>query len=320
MKKILCALLPVLISSFTFAQTVAISGKVSDQQGKPVPFVFIRDARHSYATYTDQAGAFTLQVDPADRIVASATGFRDTAITRDNKTDLDIKMQPGISVRTNGKPLATSTATDIFKPQNGPAVTRVSDYIRQQGDLHGSRFLTESWMHGYALSYSDSLIQNNEYFFNYEKTMSDLLFSRDQHAVFLADKQEVKSFILIDDNFQTYVFEAVPAIDPKHYSIVLSTGDNYKVYKLLTCTFVKANFTTNGITSSGNNYDEYVDESAYYLLNVKTKQLQKIALKSKAIKQALAAEADKLKAFNTEHGDDDINEAYLKDLGDYLNK
>jgi hypothetical protein len=150
--------------------------------------------------------------------------------------------------------------------------------------------------------------------------MSDLLFSRDQHAVFLADKQEVKAFTLIDDNFQTYVFEAVPAIDPKHYSMVLSTGGKYKVYKLLTCVFVKANFTTNGITSSGNNYDEYVDESAYYILNVKTNQLQKIALKSKAIKQALTADADKLKAFNTEHGDDDINEAYLKDLGDYLNK
>ena len=320
MKKTLLCLLSILASTFTFGQTIMVSGTVNDGQGKPIPFVFIRDSRHSYATYTDQTGGYSLKVDPADRLVASANSFRDTAVTIDNKTNINMVMTPGISVRTNGKPLTTSTATDIFKPQNGPAVTRVSDYVRQQGDLHGSQFLSESWMHGYALSYADSLIQNNSYFFNYDKTMSDLLFSRDQHAVFTADKQEVKSFTLIDDNFQTYSFEAVPAIDPKHYSMVISTGDKYKVYKLLTCKLVKANFTTNGITSSGNNYDEYVDESTYYLLNVKTSQLQKLSLKSKAIKQALAADADNLKAFNTEHGDDDINEAYLKDMGDYLNK
>ncbi|MBB6111811.1 hypothetical protein SAMN05421821_11494 [Mucilaginibacter lappiensis] len=320
MKRILLCLVPVFISAFAFAQTVTVSGTVNDLQGKPVPFVFIRDSQHSYATYTDQSGGYTLNVDPASRLVASATSFKDTAVAINNKTEINIVMAPGISVRTSGKPLTTNTSTDIFKPQTGPAVTRVSDYIRQEGDLHGSRFLSEKWMHGFGISYADSLIQNNSYFFNYDKTMSDVLFSRDQRAVFTADKQEVKAFTLIDDAFQTYSFEAVPAIDPKHYSMVLATGNKYKIYRLLTCKLVKANFTTNGITSSGNNYDEYVDENHYFIWNVKTKQLQPVELKSKSIKTALATDADKLKAFNKEHGDDDINEAYLKDLGDYLNK
>ncbi|NHA07729.1 hypothetical protein G7092_28275 [Mucilaginibacter sp. HC2] len=319
MKRIFIYLLPILMSAITHAQTITVSGTVNDQQGKPLPFVFLRDSQHSYATMTDLLGSFSFKVDPASKIVASVTGFKDVAIPVNNKTTVNVVMEQGIAEHSNGKPLSTSTSTDIFKPDLGVAVTRVSDYVRVNEGLHGSRFLSEKWMRGFAISYTDSLIQSSDYFFNYDKTMSDLLFTRDQRAVFAADKQEVKAFTIVDEGGAFYDFESVPAIDPKHYSMVLSSGDKYKIYRLLTCKLIKANFTTNGITSSGNNYDEYVDENHYFIWNVKTKQLQPVELKSKSIKTVLAAEADKIKAFNKEHGDDDINDAYLKDLGDYLN-
>src|ERR1700761_8465320 len=47
--------------------------------------------------------------------------------------------------------------------------------------------------------------------------------------------------------------------------------------------FLKADFQTNGITSSGNNYDSYVDDATYYAVK-SGGQPQKFTLKRKAIK------------------------------------
>ncbi|MFC0517258.1 hypothetical protein ACFFGT_23815 [Mucilaginibacter angelicae] len=321
MRKIFLCLVPVLVSTVTLAQTITVSGTVNNQQGKPVQFVFIRDAYHSYATYTDQMGNFSLKADPASKLVASATNLKDTTIVIGNQSNIKITMTAGLS-QGAGKALSSHTGSDFFKMES-EVPTNISGslyMISGHDELHGSRFLSKSWMHGFALSVKDSLIQSNDYFFNFDKDGGDLLFTRDQRKVFQADKGEVKACTIIDDNDQAYSFETVPAIDPNRFILLLVKGDKYKIYNKLKSKFVKASFTTNGITSSGNNYDEYVDENHYFVLNVKTNQLQPLELKSKSIKTVFATEADKIKAFNKEHGDDEINEGYLRDLGDYLNK
>ena len=100
---------------------------------------------------------------------------------------------------------------------------------------------------------------------------------------------------------------------------MLSDGTNYKIYKSIKTTFVKANYSSDGVASTGNNYDEYHDDFDYYVLNVKTNQLQEISLKKKVIKQVFAADADKLNKFMADNSGD-IDEAYLGSLGDFLNK
>jgi len=47
--------------------------------------------------------------------------------------------------------------------------------------------------------------------------------------------------------------------------------------------------------------------------------VQKIALKKKAIKEAFAADEDKVTAY-FKTNDSDIDENYLHDLGDYMNR
>lgn len=322
MKKILLCFLPMLISTAaTLAQTVTVSGTVNNQEGKPVQFVFIRDAYHSYATYTDQLGNFSLKTDPASKLVASGVNLKDTTLAVNNQTNIKIVMTTGLS-QGAGKQLNSQTGGDFFKMESEvPSNISGTLYmISGHDELHGSRFLSKSWMHGFALSTKDSLIQSNDYFFNFDKDGGDLLFTRDQRKVFQADRNEVKACTIIDDNDLVYNFETVPGIDPNRFIMVLAAGDKYKVYNKLKSKFVKASFTTNGITSSGNSYDEYVDQNSYFLLDVKTKELKPVELKSKSIKTVFAADADKLKAFNKEHGDDEINEGYLKDLVDYLNK
>jgi len=89
-------------------------------------------------------------------------------------------------------------------------------------------------------------------------------------------KQEIKRVTLFDSNAQLFVFEDVPAIDSKHYMQVLASGSKYKIYKDLGTKFIKSNFYTNGITSTGNKYDEYVDDSVYLLQKLPGGQPQKI--------------------------------------------
>jgi hypothetical protein len=137
--------------------------------------------------------------------------------------------------------------------------------------------------------------------------------------MFSVDKSQIKAFTLFDDNGQQAVFEMVPAIDAKHYLQVLSSGSKYKIYKDLGTKFLKADFQTNGITSSGNNYDSYVDEGVYYIVKLPDGKPQKVSLKRKAIKAAFAADADKANKYMSAHDSDEVDDNFLKGLGDYMN-
>lgn len=191
--------------------------------------------------------------------------------------------------------------------------------LTNKEDTKGSRYLFDIWVKGNVTDDKGNAINSENYIFNYDKIGGSLLLSQDKQTAIATDKERVKAFVVYDKNDSPMAFEYVPAIDATHYCQVLATGSKYKVYKLTQTAFVKANYKSDGMTSSGNKYDEYVDEAAYYVFNVKTSQLQKTTLKNKAIKQAFADDADKVKAFYSAHGDDEIDENFLKNLADSLN-
>ncbi|WP_184544055.1 hypothetical protein [Mucilaginibacter sp. FT3.2] len=183
----------------------------------------------------------------------------------------------------------------------------------------GTRYLFDTWVKGSVTDGKGGVIKNDSYSFNYDKVDGGLLLTQDKQTAIMLGKDQVKGFTVYDNTGQALTFEYVPAIDATHYVQVLSAGSNYKVYKFTKTKFEKANFKSDGMTSSGNKYDEYVDAPGYYVFNVKTASLQMVALKSKAIKQVFSADADKVKAFFDAHKDDDINEDFLKGLGEALN-
>jgi len=186
-------------------------------------------------------------------------------------------------------------------------------------DTKGSRYLFKDWVSGFVVSPQDSVYKNPNYGFNYDKMNGGLLLTQDKKSVIEIDQSRIKSFTLYDNLGRTQVFEYAPEIDKTHYPQVLASGSKYKIYKLTTTKFVKANYQTDGMTSTGNNYDEYVDEDTYYVLNVQTKQLQPLGLKKKAIKTAFANEGNKINSF-FEAYTDKIDDSYLKKLGDYMNQ
>jgi len=321
MKKIILFGALVFISAVTYAQTVLINGTVNDAKGKPIPFAFISDVSHPYGAFSDQNGSFTIKIASSSTLAATATGFKDTQVKTDNSTDVKIVMETGESGPSTTIQ-GTQTLTDVFKPKE-EITDMVSNSLTMKGSgqeaMHGNKYLFDQWVHGFAVTPKDSIKQSNVYLFNYDKVLGDLIFTRNMQTAITVDKNEIKGFTLFDDNVQPYVFESVPSIDDRHYVQVLSSGSKYKIYKNLGTKFIKANYTTNGITSYGNNYDEYKDESTYYLVRLPDGKPVKFDLRRKSIKTAFAADADKVSKFLSDN-DKDIDDDYLKSLSDYINQ
>jgi hypothetical protein len=322
MKKITVSWLLILIGTITFAQTITVSGTVTDEGGKPVPFAFVKDAEHNYATFSDPDGAFTLNADPSSRLMATCNNYKESVVKIDNQPSVKIVMTPGGTAGASAASLNKSA--DAFNVHEiGMKDTRASRPLARFGssqeELHGSPYLFNNWVHGFAISTTDSINENDSYLFNYEKISGALLYTDGGEKMYMVDRTQIKGFTIFDEKGQPYTFENVPSIDPKHYLQVLASGSKYKIYKDLQTKFLKADFQTNGITSSGNNYDSYVDEGDYYVVKLPGGQPQKISLKRKSIRTAFGADADKANKFMSAHDSDDVDDTFLKGLGEFMN-
>src|SRR5882762_5917663 len=73
------------------AQTV-VTGKVSDQQGQPVPFATIRIKAGKQGVSADATGASSIPANQGDKIVISGAGHTQTEFTIENSTTLNIQV------------------------------------------------------------------------------------------------------------------------------------------------------------------------------------------------------------------------------------
>lgn len=89
----------------------------------------------------------------------------------------------------------------------------------------------------------------------------------DLNTIIELDKQEIKAFA-IKDGDSLMIFDKVAAIDSSRYFIVLvpAVSGKYALYRDLRTRFVKSDYHSDGMTESGNPYDEYVDNSIYYVV------------------------------------------------------
>jgi hypothetical protein len=94
-----CRLL--LLSLFTLpalkAQKVVITGKVADNNGRPVPAASVSIKNTNTGTSTDTLGAFSLRVRPGDSLIISAVGFGDTSLLAGGRHTIDIVLLPRTS-------------------------------------------------------------------------------------------------------------------------------------------------------------------------------------------------------------------------------
>ena len=311
MKKLVLLSIFSLFINVAFSQTVAVQGTVVDAQGKPVPFAFVRDSQHAYATYADAEGSYTLKADPASKLIATAKGFG-TANAAVKEGGVNITLPAG-----DGSATSTS-AGNMFSVHSGATTTTILGSFASTTEVQGSRYLSENWMHGFAIGTDDGVIQDPAQLFNYDMMGGDIIYTADQKAISTVNRANVKSVSLYDDKGVATKLEYVPAVDNSHYVKVLADGPKYKMYKQIIIRYMKATYQTNGMTSTGNKYDEYAPTYFYFFAKGNDAPV-KFNPKKKTLKELFAADADKLdKYMSSAKGD--IDDAYLTALGDAMNQ
>ena len=318
---------------FATAQTVTATGTVKDNTGNFLHYAFVQDKQDKNGTYTDSLGNFSLATRPNALIIVTCGGYAGTSVTFNGKDALDISLQPAGSSSVGGDNSNAAPDNSASGVQNNlrdqlslsptvPPVTMqqgsVMAIIHTKDATQGSRTFFKDWAHGYIVNSGDSLVQYPGFLLNYDKVHGDLILTKDKKSAISIYKEKVKTFTIFDELNQPYTFTVVPEIDKKHYVMVIAGGANYKIYKSITTKFVESNYSSDGIASTGNNYDEYVDENSYYVV-VKGGAPQKISLRKKALKDVFSADPQKLTQFMKDN-DGDIDDTYLRDLGDYMNK
>jgi hypothetical protein len=303
----------------TKAQTNIISGSTQDEKGNPLHFVFVEDRQYKTASFSDSLGNFAIEVHPDSKLQFDKAGHKDTLLSIDKSGAglqvilRSLSAESGNSINTKS---TLSTDPEFERPNEGSLPDLPG---HRKGNLRGNRYLLDNFGHGFFIKSSGELVYNPNYKFDYDKVGGWLLLTKGNEAVLELSRDETKSFTLYSNTDERFVFEKAPAIDQSHFVQVLAAGKKYKIYKLIKTKFVKSDYVNNGMTSHGNDYDEYVDDADYYVLDVQGNQQQKLTLKKKSIKEDFAKEADKINKYLSDNSGS-IDDAYLSKLGAYMNQ
>jgi hypothetical protein len=323
------------ISEFINAQLI-IKGVVKNEKDIPVPYVLIKGSDKNSAVFSDSIGQFTINITPGSSLYVSAQGYKNEIVKVGESNNFQIVLKYAEKENSTGNNSSVDyTSRDAFSGQTNTVSAYNSSSQTEGGEIafngggfpiarekevtHGSRYLYKDWKQGVVINSKGTEINNPSYFYNYDKSEGNLLLSHDKQNAIIVDKDQVKSFTIYNDLNEPNSFEMVPAIDGNRFVQLISGGNKYRIYKLTKTKIVKASYSTNGLVSSGNPYDEYVDDNTYFVLDVQKNNVDKIVLKKKSIKSAFSQDNDKVNTFFNEHGGDAIDDNFLKNLGNYLN-
>jgi hypothetical protein len=185
-------------------------------------------------------------------------------------------------------------------------------------DVVGTKFLYPDWVGGKVINAAGQEFSGGAKF-NFDKLTQNLyiqLPDTTKDVAFLVDKWQLKA-IYLSDGKSTYNFEKTPSLDTNFFYRVLVKGNKYSLYSRIKTTFTAADYHSNGIISSGNMYDEYKDETTYYII-FPDHSAHEISFKKKAIKSVLKSEEEKVDKF-LDNSTGDINEGLVVKLLGTLN-
>ena len=324
MKKLVVILFLMAAGRAGLAQTITATGTVKGEAGQELHYAFVQDKVTKNATYTDSLGRFNLIVAPGSQLMVSANGFKDALIDVGTQKTFDIVLKADPSASAAPKSENLAKVEEAFKTDHerlpgqsiGPSGTAVFMSVKE---TVGSRFLFNRWVHGFIIKTDGNILQNSTLLLNYDKMGGDLYLTENMSSVMVGDKNTIRSFVLFGPGDQVFTFEKMTGISNDLYCQVISAGSKYKIYKLMKTKFVPSNFKSDGIASTGNTYDEYADDTSYYVLNLTTTVFQPLNLKKKSITQVFSGEGDKVSTYLASHNGK-IDDNYLKSLGDAMNQ
>src|SRR4051812_40012077 len=90
----LVTLLLLAVHSVGQDRILTVTGKVTDELDKPLTGVTIRIKKAFVATVTNKDGMYTINVNPADSLEFTFTGYRPERLAVRNRVDLNVKLTP----------------------------------------------------------------------------------------------------------------------------------------------------------------------------------------------------------------------------------
>ena len=253
---------------------------------------------------------------PADVISEQITGnvitnFRDTQ---------NLNSGTQITEGTNGPPHVL--VHEVTFTPHGTIYTGSSlPVFRHKDETKGTRYLFDKWVRGNAIDTANNSFMTQAFWFNYDKVTRNLMLTKDKRTVVEVDKELLMSFKLFGDSM-TCAFEWVPVIDRNNLLLSLEkTKGKFSLYKKVKVKFVRSNYRSDGLTEIGNPYNEYIDESRYFILYPDGKTFVQPELKVKPLKSDLANAAEgKASAYLSAHRYETVNEAFLVSMVKAMNQ
>jgi hypothetical protein len=351
----LLACLIFFVSQSTYSQMPFLRGEVKDYNNHPIPSATIKLTNGRKGMVADSSGRFSVAAIPGMSFTISAIGFADTIITFISQPFISIYLRPkslalgAVEVRSRMMPVApevtvpaavqeemlantfsefgTMTLNSFFANPGstmilfGPKQTinygAMLPVMPHKEEMRGSRYLLPYAVHGVAVDQNDNIIRDSSYFFNYDKVEGKLMLTRDGLKFLTVDKDKIHAFGFRSKD-SSFVFLNIPLINSGDYFLVVALGEHFGIYKTLSSRFKRSNYVSNGMVETGKNYDEYLDLSNYYLIDISKNKYFPFELKKKSLMEIMKDQPAG-KQFLIDHRYEEINDAFLRGLTFALN-
>lgn len=137
MRKLLLLFAMQMVLLVSFAQNKTVTGRVTDENGSPIPFATITIKGTKDGVSADADGKFSIRLKGTETLVVSAVGFSDKEVNIANNSNLSISMLKSASdmkevIVTTGLGIKKSARTTPYSAQ---VITSENMAITRQGNL-----------------------------------------------------------------------------------------------------------------------------------------------------------------------------------------
>ncbi|HZZ74324.1 MAG TPA: hypothetical protein VFE04_00280 [Puia sp.] len=190
------------------------------------------------------------------------------------------------------------------------------------GVINGSQFFLPAWSSGEVVTVHKE-VYNEPLQFLYDKVRQEIFIrKKDSALVLLANKDEIASFSLKDDQGKQYNFvnskqftDETPEV---FYQVLVFNSTKLTLLKYIKTTLVKADYHDMMKIKEGEVDDSFVDKNIYYIVKADG-VLQPVELKNKSIKKVFGELNLPYEKYMNDHYQP-VNEDYLIDMVKQMNQ
>jgi hypothetical protein len=190
------------------------------------------------------------------------------------------------------------------------------------GQINGSQFFLPAWSKGEVVTIRKE-VYNEDLEFLYDKVRQEIFIRKNDSAmVLLANKDEIQSFSLKDEQGIRYNFvnsklftDETPQV---FYQVLVYDSAKISLLKYIKTTLVKADYHDMMKVKEGEVNDAFVDKDLYYIVRADG-TFQPVEMKNKSVKKVFSELNLPYQKYMIDHYQP-VNEDYLIDMVKQMNK